>query len=1073
DNYRVIECGKAVYDRALLDGIMKGYNYLSEARVASYEKHKADLKLLKKVVRSYDKDNMDYNMLFREEADGSYSAYVGSVNYDNNTTRRNMKGRKQEDIYKTIQTLLKKYKSETDAEDKDIEKILEDISLGIFLPKQLTNENGVIPNQVHLKELKKILENAKGYLGFLNDIDESGLTVAERIVRLFSFQIPYYIGPVTENSEKNIKHKGNGWVIRKESGQVFPWNINEKIDIDATSRRFIDRLVRECTYITGEKVMPKSSLLYERFAVLNEINNIKINGEKISIELKQDIYKELFEKGKKVTRKQLEKYLSNRGIIKDSLELTGIDIAINNSLSSYGKFLPIFGEKLKEDRIKAVVEDIIYISTVYGDAKKLVKDSLIKKYSDVLNEADIKRILGFKFKDWGRLSKEFIELPGCDKSVGENVPLVRMMWETNFNMMELIHSDQFTYADTLSEKCNAAWSTLAEFKYEDLDSTYFSAPVKRMVWQTLLIIKEINKIMGGEPKRLFVEMTRSEDDIKQRTSSRKQMFLDLYKSVKDDTHNWKELIEKSDASGILKSKKMYLYLTQMGHCMYTGEEIDLDELFNNSIYDIDHIYPRHFVKDDNIANNLVLVKRGENAKKTDDYPLNENIVRKQKGFWKALCDKGMIPKEKYNRLTGRNAFTEEQKADFIARQLVETSQGTKGVSEILKAVLHNTDIVYSKARNVSDFRHDYELPKSRLINDFHHANDAYLNIVVGNVYYTKFTQNTLNFIRKDYAQKGEKYNLDKMYNWRVERNGIVAWVPGADGTISTVKKVMAKNTPLLTRKSFEVHGALANETLYGANDATPDAYIPFKSSNPKLRDVTKYGGFTSVSGAYFFLVEHEVKGKRVRTIETLPIYYKDKVEKNKKALLEYCIEGLGLINPSIRLERILYQALIKKDEYYMHLSGKTNKQLIVRNAVELCVDNEWVKYICKLEKALSSKIDLEKSITADLNLELFNILTNKHSNSIYSKRPNAMGKLLAVGRTKFSTLNLEDQVAVLLQLLNLTVIGTISADLSLIGGAKKSGVMLISKNISNSKEIRLIQQSVTGVYEKEIDLLTI
>lgn len=35
----------------------------------------------------------------------------------------------------------------------------------------------------------------------------------------------------------------------------------------------------------------------------------------------------------------------------------------------------------------------------------------------------------------------------------------------------------------------------------------------------------------------------------------------------------------------------------------------------NSNYDIDHIYPRHFVKDDNINNNLVLASKPANAGK--------------------------------------------------------------------------------------------------------------------------------------------------------------------------------------------------------------------------------------------------------------------------------------------------------------------------------------------------------------------------------------------------------------------------------------------------------------------------
>ena len=51
----------------------------------------------------------------------------------------------------------------------------------------------------------------------------------------------------------------------------------------------------------------KNSLLYSAFTVLNEINNIKIDGEEISVELKQGIYKDLFEKSNKVKVFDLKK----------------------------------------------------------------------------------------------------------------------------------------------------------------------------------------------------------------------------------------------------------------------------------------------------------------------------------------------------------------------------------------------------------------------------------------------------------------------------------------------------------------------------------------------------------------------------------------------------------------------------------------------------------------------------------------------------------------------------------------------------------------------------------------------
>ena len=45
-----------------------------------------------------------------------------------------------------------------------------------------------------------------------------------------------------------------------------------------------------------------------------------------------------------------------------------------------------------------------------------------------------------------------------------------------------------------------------------------------------------------------------------------------------------------------------------------------------------------------------------------------------------------------------------------------------------------------KAPVVSRFRQDFKFIKVREMNDLHHAKDAYLNIVVGNTYFVKFTK---------------------------------------------------------------------------------------------------------------------------------------------------------------------------------------------------------------------------------------------------------------------------------------------------------------------------------------------
>lgn len=139
-------------------------------------------------------------------------------------------------------------------------------------------------------------------------------------------------------------------------------------------------------------------------------------------------------------------------------------------------------------------------------------------------------------------------------------------------------------------------------------------PVSR---ELILILREITKVMGHAPSRVFVEMTRGDGE-KKRTTSRKKKFSDLYKNIRDENFKWSEELEKFSEADF-RNKKLYLYFTQMGRSMYTGKPIDLHELLtNNTKYDLDHIYPRHFVKDDSLDNNLVLVEKTENAHKTDN-----------------------------------------------------------------------------------------------------------------------------------------------------------------------------------------------------------------------------------------------------------------------------------------------------------------------------------------------------------------------------------------------------------------------------------------------------------------------
>ncbi|WP_461812860.1 type II CRISPR RNA-guided endonuclease Cas9, partial [Faecalimonas sp.] len=736
EQYYIIESAKAVYDWAVLADILKDSQSISDAKVKIYEKHKKDLGYLKTLVKKH-MTKEEYNQIF-VKTDGklsNYCSYVGMTKKNGEKIDLESKRCSKEEFYDFLKkTVLKRLEN---VEESIYLK--EELEKGTFLPKQVNKDNGVIPYQIHQYELEKIIENLSDKMSILR---EKG----EKIKQLFTFRVPYYVGPL--NGEKF------SWVVKRNDQKIYPWNFSEVIDIEESAEKFIRRMTNKCTYLYGEDVMPKDSLLYSKFMVLNELNNLRLNGEKISTELKQKIYKEVFCRYRKVTQKKLKKYLCIEGIASKEVEISGIDGEFKSSLTAYHDFKEkLTGVELSQQDKENIILDIV----LFGDDKKLLKKRIEKKFPH-LTETQKKSICSLSYKGWGRLSKKFLEeIEAPAPETGEAWNLITALWETNDNLMELL-SKKYLFGEAI-EAFNGK-NEKTKLNYKTVEELCVSPAVKRQIWQTLRVVKEIEKVMGGKPQRVFVEMARDKQESK-RTESRKKQLQDLYRACKNEERDWiAELGKYEDHQ--LRSDKLYLYYTQKGKCMYSGEVIPLEELWDNTKYDIDHIYPQSKTMDDSL-NNRVLVKKEYNANKSDVYPIAKEIREARSSFWKSLLEGGFISKEKYDRLTRKDDFSEGELAGFIERQIVETRQGTKAVAEILKQALPETEIVYVKAKTVSQFRQSYQedaaFIKVREMNDFHHAKDAYLNIVVGNTYFVKFTKDAAWFIRKN---PGRTYSLKEM-----------------------------------------------------------------------------------------------------------------------------------------------------------------------------------------------------------------------------------------------------------------------------------------------------------------------
>lgn len=650
--------------------------------------------------------------------------------------------------------------------------------------------------------------------------------------------------------------------------------------------------------------------------------------------------------------------------------------------------------------------------------------------------------------------------------------IITALWETNENLMKLL-SGKYDYTKQI-EQWNAGQMKKGEIEYQDIEELYVSPAVKRPIWQTIKIVREITNIMGGAPKRIFVEVAREPGEKGVRKVSRRNQLLDLYKACKKEAPELYDRLANKESDNALRSDKLFLYYSQMGRCMYSGDAIDLDELFTNR-YDIDHIYPQSKVMDDSI-DNRVLVKRDLNSKKTDTFPVPEEYRKAGKALWSTLLKKGLISKEKYKRLTRTEPFGEDELAGFIARQLVETRQSTKAVAHLLEEAYPDAEIVYAKARAVSEFRHKFDMIKVREVNDFHHAKDAYLNIVVGNTYYVKFTKDAAWFVRNN---PGRTYNLRRMFeNETVKRGNETAWIPGDNGTICTVKKWMRKNNVLFTRRAYEVKGGLFDQNILKKGKGQ----IPIKGgADERLRSRDKYGAYNKASGAYFMLVESDgKKGERKRTIEFVPVYLAKSLEESVELRRRYCEEELGLVNPDVRLSKIRKNALIDVDGFKMHLVGRTENRLLLIGATQLVLSEDDQQLIKKIGKycldhrenkdaVLSEKYEL----TMDLFEKLYDIFVFKLEQTVYAVKLSKQAKDLKEVKEEFLALDDEQKCLLLMEILHLFQCSPQLANLTNIGGGKSAGSLKILSDITKQQSVLLINQSITGFYEQVIDLKTI
>lgn len=1044
DDFVLLSAMRSIYNYMTFEKLLVGQEDISSAMITLYEKHKSDLKTFKAFVKN-NATQEEYNKFFKSTVElNNYANYIGY-------TRKGGEKKKVSHCktYEDFLNYSKKYiMSFENSDDKETyNKILQEIENGTFLPKILNADNGLFPHQVNGYELNKIISN------MVKNCPETK-EIADKILKIFLFRVPYYVGPLTGK---------NSWAVRKSNEKITPWNFDDVVDKASSNEAFMRRMTKKCTYLIREDVLPKNSIYYQKYNVLNQINKLRINDIIISTEIKQAIFKELCLTKNKVSDKDIKNLLVKKGYCseseKENIVITGKDGELLATMSSYIQMKKILGDFVDRDIVQdgGVCENIILWHTLNTD-KNIVVGLIKKNYASVPEVMKkVKELKALSFKDFGKLSKAFlINLKTVEPSTGEKLSILDLLYAENLNLNELLFAEKYNF-QTLIKEYNGDLGQ--EIGYQDVDLLYVSPAVKRGIFQSLKCVDEYVDALGREPDKIFVEVTRS-DELKGnlgRTESRKKRLLNLYKSVEGYKELKEELELKNDMN--LRQERLYLYFKQLGRCMYSGEVIDFEQL-NTNMYDVDHILPRTYIKDDSL-DNKVLVLRSKNAIKSDTYPLPQTLVNDQaRNHWEVLKKLGLISDITYKRLIRTEPLDEDDYQDFIARQKTITDQTAKAVIELLQRKYKNTKVVFSKAKNVSDFKQKFDLHKSRETNDLHHARDAYLNIVVGNVYDTCFST-PMSYYRQD-GDKWRAYNLKSMFI----RNVKGAWNSDNNETLLTVKKMFEKTTMSVTRYAYCNKGAFYDQTVYGKGDT---AITASRKANSPLKNVSRYGGYKSQKTSHFSIVESlDKKGRKIKTIEAVPVMVAYQSVKDKEALANYF--NTYLSSAKILVPKLKIKQLVKYNGTPCYLAGVTGNNIIVHNGIELFTDNKTDDYVNQLSKL----VEMAKNGLMNENAETFIMKTNREGEvkatvdkeqnvALYQSFLDRLDLPIYQGanpivsykntlikcRDAFNTQTTLNQARVLLQIFKFFRCNAEQSDLSLIGGPSIIGVIRVNKDITN------------------------
>lgn len=671
---------------------------------------------------------------------------------------------------------------------------------GVF-PKQRDGQiNRSFPNSMQVDELIAILDNVKSVYPELMSIDEfsqSSGTAQAKLVSLAKFRVPYWIGPLVTTNQMQVWN----WAVRRtgeEDIQITPYNYKAVIDLTKTQQVFIERLkvvdsrlwndpsyeayVNDLNYqldpTQDPRTLPKNSLVYQEFQLIEELNNFlyqdtdssgKVVKNHLDADTKMLIFETIFKKETgKIKYERIFDYLRTEGIAKQpDFVNRKLKNAFNTGLKTYHQYLAagVPGSALDNPNNRAIFERIANLQTIMQDTQSIING--IKEISaPFLNDNIIKKLSarasGYSNQSWKML--EGIRSVDSNGEPGDYL-LDILKKETRVTFDSVYRQYGFEQrVERINEGATDHWR-------DKIDKLKVSPMFKRPMIQSVRIVQDIEKFMGYPPENVYVEVATDDEQSKHRNRRKisKSRFNQLEEwaaeLLQSDTTDVslkpsvrlaaKEMLSANVRNG--KFDKIFLYFLQEGKDIYTGKPFVGDALSDiltgKDSLEIDHISPYSRSLDDSLSNRVLTTARN-NAQKGDlNRVPGEFQNQTTRNFWKSLWQEGsgkLMTNKKYQLLTSTDFG--EDKERFVGRQLTGVRQITKNVVDILNSIsddnneqrYHTLGVKPGWSQQLRKLILEDGLKanhsKVRDLNDIHHAHDAYFIAQIGRVNHVLFSE---------------------------------------------------------------------------------------------------------------------------------------------------------------------------------------------------------------------------------------------------------------------------------------------------------------------------------------------